>query len=61
MNEPLGFRDVYWCYLLNEPVIITYHFEDGVEKPWCIHCQGEMVHGDGIHVFICHINKPVLE
>jgi len=48
-----GFRDVYWCPYLNEPIIITYPLPD--KKAWCSGCDGTM---DTDHMFICSILKP---
>lgn len=50
----LGFRDVYWCPYLNEPVIITYPI-DKERKAWCSGCNGSMSED---HSFICTILKP---
>lgn len=58
--EPLGFRDVYWCGLSNEPVIIEY--EDSRAK--CVECNwiSSTEKPDEVflteHVFVCHLCKP---
>ena len=59
-----GFRDVWWCFILNEPGILTYPDNE----PTCTGCGGvaERVGGDyknlrfadGAHTFICHVGKP---
>lgn len=56
--EPKGFRDIYWCPYLNEPVILKY---DG-DKPKCDGCGNvydsvEQM-ADDTHTFICHVLKP---
>lgn len=56
--EPVGFRDVYWCPRLNEPVILEYRQAVGSERePWCINCGCPL---ESDHAFICHIHKPGL-
>jgi hypothetical protein len=71
--EPKGFRDVYWCYSLNEPVIIEWHKNSEGESeerfPTCINCnwidegydREDKIVSDTFlteHTFICHILKP---
>jgi len=62
--KPQGGRDLWWCFILNEPCILTYMDN----KPTCPHCQcqadstgpnpGEYAfYGD--HVFLANIGKPV--
>lgn len=56
---PQGFRDVYWCYNLNEPVIIDYEND----KPGCSLCnyRVDTLPDEGflrMHKFIKHILKP---
>jgi hypothetical protein len=51
--EAKGWRDLYWCYILNEPVIIEY--KDG--QPFCTNCNGNPLKGQE-HSFIFHILKP---
>jgi hypothetical protein len=48
-----GFRDVYWCPYLNEPVILTYSL--ATDTPWCTGCDSEL---DSEHTFICTVSKP---
>lgn len=64
-HEAKGFRDVYWCGALNEPVIVSYPFQgktaSGVvvgddSTPICTHCDGKVLWGD--HQFMFHILKP---
>lgn len=51
-----GFRDVYWCPYLNEPIIVTYKMVGLIDKePWCEGCNGPMSETD--HWFICTIRK----
>ncbi len=52
--EPLGYRDVYYCFLVNEPNFAFYPSEGKYECPDC-HCE---LPDDNYHVFVCHINKP---
>ena len=58
---PKGFRDVYWCHYLNEPVILKYAKIAG-DQPRCDGCGvvydsvAQMT--DNGHTFICHILKP---
>lgn len=49
----LGWRDVIWCPLGNEPTFLTYK-ENG--EPDCKMCNGN--YEPETHPFICHINKP---
>lgn len=53
--EPVGFRDVYYCFLVNEPCFASY--ASGRDKYDCPKCHCELPDGN-YHVFICHINKP---
>lgn len=60
-----GFRDVYWCYILNEPMINQFKREPGQEpKLMCPNCNwvdyGKEPSEEFLsqHVFICHIVKP---
>ena len=65
--DPMGFRDLYWCWNLNEPFIIEYQRN----KPFCPNCNALDV--DALmdeqpiklseefktnHTFICHISLP---
>lgn len=50
-----GYRDLYWCHRLNEPMIIEYR--DG--RTYCDCCgQADVVESDDDHTFIQHITKP---
>lgn len=49
--EARGFRDLYWCSILNEPVILTY--QDN--KTYCTCCEGSDIIDDGLHEFVGHI------
>ena len=49
--KPIGFHDVYYCLLVNEPVISMYEKGNLV----CEHCHTELPNEN--HVFVCHINK----
>lgn len=71
---PHGQRDVYWCWALNEPMVIEFrtHIDDR-NYPYCPNCQmfdfdaqparvkaGYRL-GDGFlayHTFICYVKKP---
>lgn len=54
--EPKGFRDVYWCGPVNEPMVLEYRGD----TTYCPLCKREDVVGDeGFgHAFICHVVKP---
>lgn len=56
--KPRGFRDVHWCWNLNEPFIIEYreHTKDGAKR----HCTGCNMtdFDDWNHPFICTVYKP---
>lgn len=52
--EATGYRDVLWCWFLNEPVVIQYR----KEQPYCIACNSDPSETPEEHTFICHINKP---
>lgn len=67
--ESRGFRDVYWCWNLNEPFIISYRDENEVRKPFCENCNSILLRAlddeenysknDFVdHPFICFIHKP---
>ena len=49
---PIGFHDVYYCKITNEPFIVTYSKD---KKKICSECKCELE--DVNHIFICHINK----
>jgi hypothetical protein len=48
--EPKGFRDIYWCPYMNEPVVLKYR--NGTNDKYCELCDSGLDH----HIFICHIN-----
>ena len=48
---PMGFRDLLWCPILNEPGILSYEND----KPICPHCTSFSIE---THTFIGHITKP---
>ena len=64
--KPKGWRDIYWCWYANEPMVLEYRDDE----PYCVECQCKFKinkNGDGIfdknwlgadHIFICHILKP---
>ena len=52
-SSPKGYRDVYWCWILNEPVILTR--VQGVLH--CDNCHLEVHDHEKDHTFICHIEK----
>ena len=64
--ERKGYRDVYWCPTLNEPVILTYNkTDDGEYYPYCCICKEPLpsLEDDArefSHAFIAHILKPQL-
>jgi hypothetical protein len=49
-----GFRDVYWCWIGNEPGIVRWIDE----HPQCPHCGMEEVRNDPSHTFVTHLCKP---
>lgn len=51
--KPMGYRDVYWCERLNEPVIIEYRGDEPERQAWCVNCDGPM--DQERHRFICHV------
>lgn len=53
--EAHGFRDVYWCHNLNEPVIVTYTREKPNE-PFCTNCSGPI--DEYTHTFLLNVLKP---
>lgn len=55
--EPRGFRDVYWCWNLNEPFVVSYRGEGENRKRFCENCNAHDF-DDQNHVFICSIYKP---
>mgnify|MGYP001606118789 CR=1 FL=1 len=48
--KPGRFRDIYWCFRLNEPMIISY--KDNEKH--CVNCG---VFDKDMHVFLGHIIK----
>jgi hypothetical protein len=70
-SEPKGYRDVYWCWVVNEPGII--HFTKSEKNPdmklTCACCGWVDTDGGGDgspsavflteHSFVCHAKKPV--
>lgn len=58
-EEPRGFRDLYWCYFLNEPVFSTWlPGASKREDAACPHCKTKIVDAPEQHVFIGHVPKP---
>lgn len=53
-DAPTGSRDLYWCWHLNEPVIIEYR--EG--RSYCIHCRDDLLDDGDSHTFIAHVKKP---
>lgn len=61
--ERKGYRDVYWCPTLNEPVILIYEVKGLEYHPICNMCQEALPQltdnaDDFSHTFIVHILKP---
>jgi hypothetical protein len=54
-TEPRGFRDLYWCWNLNEPEIFIYTGENA-DQYSCPNCGPDPYEGQ--HTFIEHILKP---
>lgn len=61
---PSGFRDVYWCCILNEPVITTYVHGPQGNALFCRGCNWVCPSETpdepflSMHTFCCHICKP---
>jgi hypothetical protein len=53
-NVPAGSRDLYWCWHLNEPVIIEYR--EG--RSYCTNCRADLLGDAEEHTFILHVMKP---
>lgn len=62
-NVPKTYRDVYWCGLINEPMIIKYKGEE----PQCSACDNEISFEEDplrytddhkVHAFMFHVLKP---
>jgi hypothetical protein len=51
---PTGFRDLYWCWHLNEPVIIEYRDK----QSYCTNCHADLLGDSEEHTFIAHVYKP---
>ena len=56
-DTPKGFRDVYWCWLVNEPAFMVYA-HDG-ETQLCGECGGPVTAMPETHTFCVHVTKPV--
>lgn len=62
--ESKGYRDVYWCPELNEPVVLVYEELFEGREPVCDHCRAIIRYEEKptgferLHVFICHVLKP---
>lgn len=73
--EEKGYRDVWWCHVINEPSILEWRDEGDGRNPYCAHCTVRgtwLVNSDGTkpvfqvrfygdHTFICHLKKPGVE
>lgn len=58
-DEAKGWRDVYWCHLLNEPVIVEYRRQGDAHIKFCVHCDGDIDALPTLHTFCFHIaGKP---
>jgi hypothetical protein len=56
-NDSKGFRDVYWCWHINEPVVLEYAGSDLL----CRNCgtrASNLEDFEDEHMFIVHIRKP---
>ena len=51
---PTGFRDLYWCGHLNEPVLIEWRDD----RSYCVNCKAELLEDTDSHTFIAHVKKP---
>ncbi len=54
-NTVRGFRDVYWCWIINEPGFIYGPKQDG---RICPNCGNEIEGLSDEHTFIVSIKKP---
>lgn len=54
-DKPRGFRDVHWCDVNNEPVILEWRTVDGKEVRHCPDCTEGNV--PELHPFCFHILK----
>lgn len=54
---PRGFRDVYWCWHLNEPFVIEYRDSEVGRKRFCPNCNANDFDEEN-HIFICTVFKP---
>jgi hypothetical protein len=52
-TKPKGYRDLYWCHRLIEPVILRY--VKGEE--YCINCNSLLGALDTDHEFLAHIRR----
>lgn len=48
---PKGFRDLYWCWIINEPEI-------ALGNGMCPGCRCNAVEVTDSHTFIGHVRKP---
>lgn len=62
-NVPKKYRDVYWCWINNEPEILTYKDD----LPYCTGCHLKLTFPKGkpwyeddstMHEFMFHVWKP---
>lgn len=55
-----GYRDIIWCYMINEPAFIAFPDSGGAICPHCewVIDEGEEPFFFTQHTFICHIGKP---
>lgn len=55
-DTPRGFRDVYWCWIVNEPGFMRYTDTGDVQH--CGECGGPLLEMANEHTFVCHVRKP---
>jgi hypothetical protein len=52
--QPKGFRDLYWCWIINEPEIVI----GPNDSPTCPSCGHSVMDLADSHTFIAHVLKP---
>lgn len=62
-STPRHFRDLYWCWIVNEPALTYYNLPPLVgppdPAPRCSQCEGALHRGLQVeHTFIGHVRKP---
>ena len=50
-----GYRDIYWCWINNEPFFNETRDRDGVRKPYCSSCDHFIEDVEDRHEFLRHL------